>query len=442
MKNVFKIIIAVFAMLLTSCAGSDYFDAIPQESSAIMSIDINKSKIKDNQEMLKTFLHVKDINDCGIDLTQKVYLFESPEGYFGLCAKVKDEGDLKDKLKDAGMETKKFHDFYFANIGDSWLAGFSDDALLLMGPITLEDQSSLKIKMARYLNQDEDEGIKQTPMFEKLDSIESPIALVAQAQAFPDKFVAPLTIGAPQNADASQILIAAKIQPQNKILKIEGETFSFDKRINSSLKEAQKVYRPIHQKYLNALSDNTLLGLCMNVEGPKFLNLLHQNPSIQALLAGINVAIDMDNIIKSVSGDMAISIHTYSKDNLKMSMVADIANDSWKKDIGYWKKSVPKGAKISDAGLNRWAYTSSSNSFYFGTSQNKQFYCETEQGYALSHIAGNKIAVSSDVVSLAKGQKMVMAINLRSIKDKSLQSVTAFMKPLFGNVNTILYILK
>ena len=442
MKNVFKIIIAVFAILFTSCSDSDYLDAIPQGSPAIMSIDVNRSNVKNNQEMLKTFLHVKSLRDCGLDIAQKIYLFESPDGNFGFCARVKDAGDLKDKLKEAGLDIKKFHGFQFANIGDSWMAGFSDRALLLMGPITVEERSSLKVKMAKYLNQDEEDGIKGTPMFDKLDSINSPIALVAQAQVFPEKFVAPLTIGAPQNTDLSQILIAAEIHPENNFLKVEGETFSFNKHIDSSLKEARKVYRPIHVKYLNALSEKNLFGLCLNVEGPKFLNLLHQSPSTQALLSGINTAIDMDNIIKSIDGDMAISIPTYSKDNLNMSMVADVVNTSWIKDIGYWKKSAPQGVKISDVGLNKWAYTSSSNSFYFGISKNKQFYCETEKGYALSYIAGDKIVIPTDIMNAAEGKRMVMAFNFGSLKNGSAQSIAAFMKPLFGNLNTILYILK
>lgn len=442
MKNVFKIIIAVFAILFTSCSDSDYLDAIPQGSPAIMSIDLNRSNVKSNQEMFKTFLHVKSLKDFGLDITKKIYLFESPDGFFGFCARVKDTNDLKDKLKESGLNIKKFHDFQFASIGDSWLAGFSDHALLIMGPTTLEEQPSLKIKMAKYLSQDQENGIMGTPMLDKLDSIDSPIALVAQAQVFPDKFVAPLTIGAPQNTDLSQILIAAKIQPKNNFLRVEGETFSFNKRIDSSLKEAYKVYRPIHLKYLNALSSRNLLGLCVNVNGRNFLQLLHHSPSTQTLLSGINTAIDMDNIIKSIDGDMAISIPTYSKNNFNMSMVADIANILWVKDIGYWKKSAPQGIKISDAGLNRWCYTSSSNSFYFGISKNKQFYCETEEGYALSCIASDKKVVPIDIQKAADGKKMVMAFNIGSLKNGSAQSITSFIKPLFGDINTILYILK
>ena len=57
------------------------------------------------------------------------------------------------------------------------------------------------------------------------------MALVAQAQALPEKFVAPFTLGAPKNADASQIVIAAEMNVQKGMLRIKGETFSFNPSI-------------------------------------------------------------------------------------------------------------------------------------------------------------------------------------------------------------------
>ena len=43
-------------------------------------------------------LHVDDVDKCGIDISEKLYLFESADGNLGLCAKVSDEGDVEDWL--------------------------------------------------------------------------------------------------------------------------------------------------------------------------------------------------------------------------------------------------------------------------------------------------------------------------------------------------------
>ena len=59
--------------------------------------------------------------------------------------------------------------------------------------------------MVKYLKADEDEGITASPMFERLETITSPMAMVAQAQALPEKFVAPFTLGTPKDTDPSQV---------------------------------------------------------------------------------------------------------------------------------------------------------------------------------------------------------------------------------------------
>ena len=40
------------------------------------------------------------------------------------------------------------------------------------------------------------------------------------------------------------------------------------------------------------------------------------------------------------------------------------------------------------------------------------------------------------------GEKLVMLINFGSLKDEKAQAVTAMLKPLFGNLNTIIYMMK
>src|SRR5574344_2815140 len=113
---------------------------------------------------------------------------------------------------------------------------------------------------------------------------------------------------------------------------INGETFSFKKTIDKSLKDATKIYRPIKGKYINSMPKNAMLGMFLNVNGNKFLPLMHSNKGIQQLLLGINAAIDMDNIIRSVNGDMAIVLPSFSDANLKMTMAAQLAHYKWLAD--------------------------------------------------------------------------------------------------------------
>lgn len=83
---------------------------------------------------------MNDLTDCGIDLSCKVYLFETEDGNIGCVFKVKDEDDLNEWFNDLSKvgyckNITSRRGFRFTSIKDTWIAGFSSNALLIMGPV-------------------------------------------------------------------------------------------------------------------------------------------------------------------------------------------------------------------------------------------------------------------------------------------------------------------
>lgn len=456
-KSLFTIILICCSLgmaLFTSCSGSDYINAIPANSSAVISIDMPKmaetNHMEDKAGVLKSLLHVDDVADCGIDVDEKLYLFESADGNLGLCAKVHDEGDLEDWLNKLAKNqhtctpVTERKGYRFSVLKNNWMVGFSDKALLVMGPVVADAQAELQRQMVRYLKAEEEQGIKSSPMYERLDTIASPMAMVAQAQALPEKFVAPFTLGAPKNADASQVVIAAEMKIHDGMLRIVGETFSFNKEVDKALKDAAANYRPIKGNYVTSMPDDAMAGIFMNVDGTKFLPMMQSNKGIQQLLLGINAAIDMDNIIRSVNGDMAIVMPSFSDSNLKLTMAAQLAHSKWLADVGYWKSSCPKGSSIADWGKNSYYYTDGKTSFYFGVSDDNQFFSGSDQLLASYSIKPSNHPIASNIRKEVVGQKLAMVINLSKSGNgnEAMTAITGLLSPIFGNLNTIVYTLK
>ncbi len=462
MKRLYKNLkfwcLAAFIILLSSCSGTDYLNAIPKKSTAIISVDMQQmagdNHLADKAGMLKTLLHVDDVQKCGIDVTEKMYLFESADGNLGLCAKVGDEGDVEEWLSSLAKqrictpvtERKGFH---FSVLKDSWVVGFSDKALLVMGPVVADAQAQLQQQMAKYLKADEEDGITASPMFERLDSISSPMAMVAQVQALPEKFVAPFVLGAPKDTDPSQVVIAAEMNVEDGILQIKGETFSFNKEINAALQKAVKTYRPIKGQYVKSMPADALAGIFMNVKGEEFLPMMQSNRSLQTLLMGINQAVDMDNIIRSVDGDMAIVMPSLTDADMQMMMGAKLAHSKWLGDVGYWKTSCPAGAQIANWGKNAYFYTDGKTSFYFGVSDDLQFYSGSDELLAQYAVKPSNHPISPNVQRLVVGQKLAMVVNLgksdsgaQGGKGDALSAVTGLLSPLFGNLSSVVYTLK
>lgn len=431
----------VFSWLLTSCSKSDYLNVIPRESTALVSFDVQALPL------------IQSVH--GIDIQNKVYLFESPDGNLGLCAKVASQEDITKwvgKLSKLGLCTpvQERRGYSFTTFKDSWVVGYSDKALLMMGPAMAGAQAELQQQMAKYLSQDEEAGIKNSPLYDKLDSISARIAMVAQAQALPEKFVAPFMLGAPKDADASQVLLAAKMDVRKGHLNISGETFSFNKKINTAIQEARRVYRPIQGDYKYLVARQSPLTILMNVDGKEFLPLIQQNKGLQALLMGLNTAIDMDNIIRAIDGDMAMTVNTMTENGLSMGMGARLSNFDFIKDVDYWKQSCPPGARIVDwkqgdmktADHHAYQYTDGKTNFYFGVrpERNPVFYSGTDEKTALEMLY-IPTREGPETISVER-ERMVMIVRLADLlgsQDGETSLVANVLKPLFGNVSTIVY---
>lgn len=441
----------LFCMLiLSSCSSDDYLNVIPKNSTAVISVDLQELyNTSDDKQLdyLKDVLKLKDADASGLDFSTKAYVFETVDGNLGLVAKVDDEDNISNwikKLEKAGycknLITRK--GFKFTSVKDTWILGFSSDALLVMGPILPIQQADMQRQMIKFLEQDDSKSIKGSPMFQKLDSLESSISMVAQAAALPEKFVAPFTIGAPKDADASQIMIAAEfVKCEDGCVNIKGETYSLYEHINNAIKENKKTFRPNRGTYSASMPINASLGIFLNVDGKEFLKLLHSNNSIQALLAGMNTAIDMDNIIKSINGDMSIIIHSFNEGENIPQMSAQLSNNSFLKDIRYWRESCLAGCKIIDWNKNSYYYTNGTFNYYFGVSDDMQFYSGGSPKYALESISKSQNAIPEYVQNKIRGKRLCLVLNLETIlgdgTDKA--SVMTSIKPLLGNIKTIIF---
>lgn len=440
MKRISYFIALLWLALATACSNHDYLNAVPAESTMLLSLNAAKMSGAGSEMLFKTFLHVSNLNNIGIDISKPVMLFEDAQGNLGICAKTDDTKQLGSLLQKMGVAVQDRQDFHFAVLPNQWMLGYSDETTLLMGPVVPAAQGEMVQLMTRYLKAKQDDGIVGTPMYDKLDSIGTPMAMVCQAKALPEYLVAPFTLGAPKGTDPSQVVIAANLEVKDGCLWINGETFSFVKRINEALKKAQATYRPIEGKYVAGMSQQDAAGLFVNVDGSQFISLMTDNRGLQAMLSGINTAIDMNSIIRSVDGDMSIVFPSLGQQSFQVLMAAKLKNADWLADVDYWRQSVPAGGQIGEWGRDCFYYRDSKTCYYFGVTDDWQYMSGVSEQSARQSIKAAATPVSPVVQQKLKGQRMALVANL-SLMDGGT-GVTSFLKPLFGNVSTLVYTLK
>lgn len=436
-----------------SCSNDDYTNAIPANSKAIISIDAGEMEPTDGNDgkgIISALFKDCGIDESGLDLTTRIYLFETAEGNLGACMKVDDSDDLNtcfEKLKEKGICDKviKKRDFNFTLLKGSWAIGYNDKAMLIQGPILPAQQADAIRAIGRWLKQEDDDGIKSSPLFEKLNSIEGSMTMVAQADALPEKLSIPFTIGQPKSSDASQILIAASMTAtKDGCLLINGNTFSLNKQVDEELQKSTGKLRKINGRYTNNISGKSLCSIFMNVNGPDFVDIAHNNPALGALLAGANTAIDMDNILRCVNGDFAISIGSYDENDMKISMVAQLANRNFLKDVDYWKKSCPAGTQIEDCGKDYFHLKGSETSLWFGASDSNEFFASSDNDIATNILKPSLHPIPRSITKHIQGNRLCMILNISEGfgDNKALSNAADIIKPIFGDIKTIIYTLK
>ena len=431
--------------VLTSCSKNDYRSALPANATALMSVDVSQTSGVGSNMLLKTLLMVSGTDDGGIDVTKKLYLFETADGYLGLCAALRDADHLEETISALAAKGKcspvdMNGDAFVGVLNQTWTLAFNDDALLLVGPVPMAEHKQMQGRLVRYLSQDGERSGSASPMFQRLAAIDAPMALVAQVQALPEQLATPFMLGAPREATPSQVLLSAGMEKKDSCLLMQGETFSTNKRIDDALRQSEKVMRPLNGRYLKTMDVGTQLALFVNVDGEQFLPLMQANQGMQALLAGINAAIDMNNIIKSVDGEMAVMMPVLSKDKVSLTMAAEVAHSQWLADVGYWKESCPKGGRIDRWGSDGYYYQNGSDAFYFGVKE-KEFFSGTTSATALAALQPAQHPVATNVQQYLKDARMGMVMRVGSLAadEGLLGQMLPIMDALLGGVGTIVY---
>ena len=430
---------------LSSCSDEYYLNAIPSNSTAIVAVE-PESLLGGNNGGFPDWLGLDAADDCGIDLSAKMYIFETANGDVGLSAKVDDEdklGEWLDNLSSKGhcKKVSRHKDLGFTVLKDSWVIGFSSSTVMAMGPALPSQQTEFRRQITKYLEQDEEQGIKGSQLYARLDSMNSAVAVVAMLSALPEKFAAPLTLCVPKNTDASQVMLQASLDiDDNGCCVIDGEVFSFDENINKSIRQSYNIFRPIQGKYAANVPAKSALSVFMNVDGQQFINLLHANKTFQSLLLGMNMAVDMDNIIKSINGDAAVVLNNVSDIGKGLRMCAQLGSRSFLDDVDYWKQSCPAGSRITDLGKDAYCFTNTDLTYCFGVSQDMQFYAGGTEEEAKGLLSAASEPLPQTVQNKIKGQRLVMLLNLDTLLGQ--QGAGGYVKSVLGDTNTVLLIMK
>lgn len=409
------------ALLLASCS-SDYRSALPSGSTAIVAIDAADESLSALTTGLRGVLGVDDISQCGIDLAEPLYLFTTSDGTLGLCAKTSDASDLaalmeRNAARGTARKIAERQGCQYYNVKDVCVAGWNGTALVALGPVVASAEGAAVSQIATLLKQDEDASGAAGPMMSRLDSLAGPMRLVARATALPKKLRPMLTLGLPREADAEQCLIAASVAIDHATLTFCATPTSLKAKDDKALRDAYSKLRPIRGRYLAALDSTAEAAVLLNTEGRDLVPLLNAQPAVAAMLAGINQAIDLTAILRSVSGDLLLTARDVRRDLPRLSLAAELGATSFLKDVGYWKQSLPKGFTLTDWRPQAFRLRGEDTDLWFGvtTASRPEFYSASTPEAADALLAKAGKAATEPWQKAVSGSRLAVVVNLAAL---------------------------
>lgn len=445
--------------LLVSCSG-DYVDAIPKTCKAVMSVQADElfsSNVLLPQEgiiALGKQMGVSLSSQTGIDLSSPLYVFEAADGMMGLVMRVTDADCAKELL---GKNARIFScspfterkGYSFAVLAGSFVVGISSDALMVMGPAMASEQAQVQRRMAKYLKCDQNGSIRHSPLYEVLEQADAPLSLVAQVNAVPDRFAGFLIPNLPEDVPSDKVLLSASLHIEGNVLHVEGKTCSSDAAVQQLIQNSESIYRPIAGDYQRTLPDSALYGVFMNVDGARFLKVLRSNPLLKTWLAGANTAVDMDNIIRSINGDLAVIVPQHADAPSIVQIAARLGSREFLDDVGYWKQSCPPGTTISDWGHDAYICQTVSkdgqkDAFYFGVTPDNQFYgARNSQDMALQALSPARYPAAEVLRERIKGKRLCFVMSLsvlgQLLPGEVSSSLLSELYARLGETKTLIY---
>ena len=337
-------IFILIVVLLSSCSKkSDYRDAIPQDASIVISLNmdkiVHKSGINDeNGKVLvqrisnalksglggDSYKHIekilKDPSSSGISFTDNIYLFScSSTNLLGFVAKLDDDDDFESLIEmlnqeGVGSEIRKGDRCQWAKIGTLFCA-FNNGTLMIITN-GADDSSGIKETLMSYMRQEKQKSFCNTPYFQKLQDAKGEISMVMNFSLLPSSIVNQLKLGMPADMQLEDLKYFMNVDFNVGNITCQVESLIEDKKIIATLEDIDKATMNVDSDLLAYFPSTSVLWNCASIKGCDFYNILSKNPAIERVLNDPMLPIDISDIFSAIEGDVAIGYMSPSLDDM------------------------------------------------------------------------------------------------------------------------------
>lgn len=451
MKKISSFIILLVALLLTSCSNDDYRNVIPSDASFVVGVNLGslaeKSDIEHSKYMhlfqasLSTIVPNDELDDVrelidrpekiGLDLTAPVYFFGTAGNQIGLVAKVADHDDVEDFVDmlhdlDVASRPKEKSGVTECTLIDEVLCLYTDRAFLLYVDQTSKSKDDVRKLATQLLNQGADDSFANTANFDRMEEASADISyyvsadviskskLLVSERTSKDSWLNDLFVIGSLTFDSGRALMVNNILPLNEADKAKMDEFVL------------KHLRPIEGRYLKMQNGASPVLAYLGVDGQWLLDeCLKEDKKIKEVLFMLERCVDIEQMLRSVDGDMCFTFGNFSSSYPNISAMARVKETKFLSDVDYWQKS------IKDYGMSMDRL--SDNDYVVHLGDGKRLYWGVNGNDLYMSSNGHPTLDSDQWSSLAddiKSSYFYLVADLQQIGDMIDEEELAFLKSL------------
>lgn len=328
MKTIKYSLIALAVLMLCSCSKKDYLKVIPANSAMVASVNVRSLMEKGDfansslMDMISDRMDDLDDDDrfgkymddpmaTGIDLAEPIYTFITRDNLYGIVMGVRDKDKLEEFFTDLRKadivsrptEKKGVMCGKMENMGYA----FTDDALLFYMNLDFKDVSSSTITKMMTGKHD---SFTDTDSYKKVSDADGEDAMLylnlynlpKEAKEVYAQYEEGVSL------KPTDVELLASLTFDKGVATLKAKAWGRTEKAQKFLDEQAEDLHTLEGVFADRTPDDLLLWAAANVSGDKVWKELKKNETLQQQIGYLTNDIDVEPLIRAVSGDMALAL--------------------------------------------------------------------------------------------------------------------------------------
>ncbi len=404
------VLLAVCAALCLCCrkSSADLSAAIPKDAALVARIDLKSLLADDGLKLEDLRSSSLSIEDFGIDFSKTAYGFMY-QGYFGAVVPLKSKDDLFNRTMLLHNRVESQRGLDWTTYGGSFLVVADSKKAIVVGPATTSEQDALRNVLYTCMTQKGSDGGNM--MLEYLNKRSEPLAFAANLAVISERRLNMIKPIFPSNVALGDYVASGGLTAKGNEITMSMALTCDNEDAQAFLNGINNTLRPMKASLYETAPANSFLHIEMGIDGEKLIELLRQTPETRTRMLAANMVFDLDMILRSVDGDVSLTMPELVLFNPQLIVQADVADTKFMENVPSWNEGVTQqtGICFSPFRDGWYQFTYNYDTYYFGVNDrklriaNREKYaeCPSVGMTAPADAGGNRVYITIDLSSVA-----------------------------------------